>query len=443
MATSDEQPSRRRGSHFSTGGGSASRSGTSRNGASRPGSASRTGGTSRRDAGSSSSVSTTDARAPRSVLSTSRISSRTAAATRRAQGTRPHDPHRSDRKRRVPLSAIAVIAAIAVAIVFVVVWLVPQFSSDDGGDAVQLAEEGTEVTITVPDGSGAGEVAQLLYDNGLISDQSEFLSAVRRTEAESLIKSGTYRIVAGSDTTSIIDLLISGPNASTAQITVPEGYTMSQIAALCEESLGISADDFLAQATASNYVDDYAFLAEVGEDSLEGYLFPKTYDFSGADSVTADTVIRAMLDQYETEVASLDLASAAAELSERYGIDLDENDIVIMASIVEREAVTDDQRPKVASVFYNRLAAGMRLQSDATLTYSLGRSATADEINTLEDPYNTNLNDGLTPTPICSPSLASLEAAADPDDTDFYYFYITDDSEQFSETYEEHRTAYE
>ena len=113
-----------------------------------------------------------------------------------------------------------------------------------------------------------------------------------------------------------------------------------------------------------------------------------------------------------------------------------------MASIVEREAVTDEQRPKVASVFYNRLRDGMRLQSDATLTYSLGRAATAEEINTLDDPYNTNLREGLTPTPVCSPSLASIEAACEPADTNYYYFFITQDTEQFSETYDEHMQAY-
>ena len=312
----------------------------------------------------------------------------------------------------------------------------------DQGDEVQLAQEGTEVTITIPDGSGAAAVAQILADNGLIADQSEFLSEVRRTEAESALKSGSYRIVAGADATAIIELLTTGPNASTAQLTVPEGYTSSQIAQAAQDSLGISADDFLAQAKASNYVADYPFLEGAHEDSLEGYLFPKTYDFSSVDNLTADVVIRAMLDQYETEVGPLDLASAATTLSERYGIDLDAHDVLTMASIVEREAVTDAQRPKVASVFYNRLREGMRLQSDATLTYSLGRAATAEEINTLDDPYNTNLHEGLTPTPVCSPSLASIEAACEPADTNYFYFYITQDTEQFSETYDEHMQAY-
>ena len=382
-----------------------------------------------------------NATAPHAALKNGRVSNRTAAATRRAGSHMPTDPNRRSGGHHVPLALVAVILAV-VAVAVVAVVIVPSLNSDTEKNEAQLAQEGTEVMITIPDGSGAAAVAQILYDNGLIADQSEFLSEVRRTEAESAIKSGSYRIVAGSDATQIIELLTTGPNASTAQLTVPEGFTVAQIADAAQESLGISADDFLAQAKASNYAEDYPFLAGAHEDSLEGYLFPKTYDFSGMDSVTADAVIRAMLDQYQLEVGALDLDAAADALSERYDLDLDANDVLTMASIVEREAVTDEQRPKVASVFYNRLQEGMRLQSDATLTYSLGRAATAEEINTLDDPYNTNLNEGLTPTPVCSPSLASIEAACEPADTDYFYFFITQDTEQFSETYDEHMQAY-
>lgn len=419
MATSNGSTPRHGGSHFSNG--TASRAAAPRT---------------QRAAAPMASAST-----PRSALSSGRVSSRTAAATQRAVTHRRRDPRGGSGKRGIPLAAIAVVLTIAIACVVAFV-VVPCLVPTQEEAQTQLAPEGTEVTITIPDGSGAGVIAQILAENGLISDQSDFLAEVRRTEAESMLKSGSYLIVAGSDDTSIIKLLTAGPNASTAQLTIPEGYTSSQIAATVQDSLGVSADDFLAQAKASNYVADYPFLAAAHEDSLEGYLFPKTYDFSGSESVTADTVIRAMLNQYQAETSSIDLAAAAASLSERYGIDLDENDVLTMASIVEREAVTDEQRPKVASVFYNRLRDGMRLQSDATLTYSLGRAATAEEINTLDDPYNTNLYAGLTPTPVCSPSLASIEAACEPADTNFYYFFITQDTEQFSETYDQHMQAY-
>ena len=383
------------------------------------------------------------ATAPHAALKDGRVSKRTAAATKRAGSHMPKDPHGSH-GRKVPLALVAGVLAVVVAVIAGIVFVPGLIPGEDKAPEVELAEPGTEVTITIPEGSGAGVVAQTLYENGLISDQSEFLAEVRRTEAEQRIKSGSYLIVAGTDASQIIELLTMGPNASTAQLTVPEGYTVKQIAAAAEENLGISAEDFLAQAKASNYAADYSFLAGVDPsyDSLEGYLFPKTYDFSGDENLTADTVIRAMLDQYEIEVVPLDLAAAATTLSERYGIQLNENDVLTMASIIEREAVTDEQRAKIASVFYNRLRDGMRLQSDATLTYSLGRAATADEINSFDDPYNTNLRDGLTPTPVCSPSLASIKAACEPADTNYFYFFITQDTEQFSETYDEHMQAY-
>ena len=422
MGTTSNAP-RRGGSHFST---------DPAKGASRP--AAPAGARAPRPASS----------APRSALSTGRVSSRAAAATRRAGSQSPRDPHASSGGRRFSLSLVAIVLAIAVACVVAFVVVPGLLSTEEKAEQAHLAESGTEVTITVPEGSGAGVVAQLLYDNGLIADQSEFLAEVRRTEAESSIKSGSYLIVAGTDDTDIIQLLTSGPNASTAQLTIPEGYTVSQVAATVEQNLGIPASEFLAQAKASNYAADYPFLADANPDydSLEGFLFPKTYDFSAEESVTPDVVIRAMLNQYQTEVSGIDLSAAATSLSERYGVELTDYDVLTMASIVEREAVTDEQRGKVASVFYNRLRDGMRLQSDATLTYSLGRAATADEINTLEDPYNTNLVAGLTPTPVCSPSLDSIKAAANPDDTNFYYFFITQDTEQFSETYDEHMQAY-
>ena len=429
MATSSNSP-KHGGSHFSTG----APAGRAVPGASRQDAPQRTGASAPISAGVSS---------PQSVLSTGRVSSRTAAATRRAGASKhARGGQGGPNKRNLPLVLIAVVGALAIAAVAAFVIVPMLFPASEPEAEHEMVDEGTNVTFFIPEGSGAAAVAQVLYDSGLIEDTADFLAQVRRADAEQAIKSGSYEILAGSDVNQIIELLVSGPNVSNAQFVIPEGYTVAQIAATAEESLGISADEFVAQAKASNYVSDYAFLATAQNDSLEGYLFPKTYDFSSLEEVTADAVIRAMLDQFQLETEGLDLDGAAATLSERFGYDLTANDIVTMASIVEREAVTDEQRGPVASVFYNRLGAGMRIQSDATLTYSLGRAPTADEINSLDDPYNTYFIDGLTPTPICSPSLASLEAAVNPPNTNYYYFFITMDSAQFSETYDEHMQTY-
>ena len=376
----------------------------------------------------------TGAQAPRTAVPTARLSSRTAAATRRA-GSHSVQRERSRHRSRAPY---AVLGLLAVAAVLAVVLVVLPALSGGSNDDRQTVTPGTTVTVTVAEGSGASAVADALYDAGVIASRSEFLNQVRRTEAEQSIKSGTYEIVTGADLASIIDLLTTGPNAS-ATLTIPEGYTVSQIAAAAEQAFGIPADEFLAQAKASNYAAEYTFLSEAHDDSLEGYLFPKTYSFPD-EGATADALIRAMLAQYQTEVASLDLASAAASISSRYGIDVDENDLVIVASIIEREAGGDEHRADVASVFYNRLETGMMLQSDATLVYSLGREVTADDLKN-DDPYNTYTNYGLTPTPICSPGLASLQAAANPNDTDYLYFFLSGDYAAFSVTLDEHNQA--
>lgn len=367
-------------------------------------------------------------------VGTQRVSSRTAAATRRAGARSVQRARKGPSRAPLFAAALALLAVVGAVCMFVVVPLLK------GSDAPsQQVAEGTEVTFTIPDGAGASAIAQTLYENGLISSTNDFITYARKVEAENSMQSGTYKIAAGTDVAGIVDALKSGPNVKGPQVIVPEGYNVNQIAAAVEQAFGIPAADFVAQAKASNYVADYAFLEGVANDSLEGYLFPKTYSFTGTP--TADDVIRAMLSQFETEVASLDLEASAKALSERYGISVSQSDVVTMASIVEKEALTDEQRGKIASVFFNRLGTGMRLQSDATLAYTLNREVTADDLK-VDDPYNTYTRDGLTPTPICSPSLASLRAAANPDNTDYFYFFITADGfEAFSETHDQHNAA--
>lgn len=412
MATFNGKAPKHGGSHF----------GTAKNGSSREAPASSTG-----------------AMAPRSALSGGTVSHRTAAATKRAGAGKVRRASGTGGGGRVAaLVGVLLACAVVAGLVFLVV--IPSLNVPQQDEETQTVVPGNQVTITIPEGSAAGDVAQILYDNGIIASKSEFLSQARRTESESSIKSGAYSITTGSDLADIVTLLTTGPNVKTAQITIPEGYTISQIASAVEQSLGVSAADFTAQAKASNYVSEFVFLSDVTNDSLEGYLFPKTYDFSSEVEVTADTVIRAMLSQYQTEVSSIDFTAACAQIQERYGVTVNEDDIITMASIIEREAGGDEHRGDVASVFYNRLQAGMMLQSDATLVYSLGRDVTADDL-TMDDPYNTYTNYGLTPTPICSPGLASIQAAAYPNDTGYYYFFLSGDYAAFSETLDEHNLA--
>ena len=300
-------------------------------------------------------------------------------------------------------------------------------------------EPGQDVTIEIPDGASGRDVLNILLENGVITNGNDFNKAVQAQGAESSMKSGLYDFVTGSDASDVVKQLVAGPNSTKGQVTVAEGLTVQKTAETLSDQLGISQEDFLAQAKASNYSADYTFLSAAQDDSLEGFLFGKTYKLTKG-SPTADDAIRAMLDQYQSEVASLDFAAAEATIKDEYGVTMTDYDVLTLASIIEKEALNDDDRVKIASVFYNRLKAGMALQSDATMGYVTGGEVTADDLQT-DSPYNTYLYKGLPPTPICSPSLASVQAALAPAETNYLYFWITDSEHVFSETYDEHLNA--
>lgn len=359
---------------------------------------------------------------------------------------------RSDSRRRMPSHAApakkkssGVLIALAVVLVIGIgvggYFIVSRFFNPFEGANV---EAGQTVNVVIPEGSSGADITQILLDAGVIRSSRAFRKAAAEQQADQSFRPGTYTFLTGSDPDEVVRQLVAGPNSSVGQLVVPEGLTITQTAQLVERSLGITQDDFVAQAKASNYVKDYEFLSSAGNDSLEGYLYPKTYDLSGKEA-TADTVIRLMLDQYRTEVQGLDLTSAEQALSDRYNLNVTDYDILKIASIIEKEAINEDDRPKVSSVFYNRLSAGQALQSDATMGYVTGGSVSSDDLKQ-DSAYNTYLHKGLPPTPICSPSLWAIEAAMNPADTDYYFFFIIDDgvysNHTFSKTYEEHNAAY-
>ena len=430
------EPQRRRSPRFSTGGGAAS--------SSRP----TAGGKRFSSGGDRRSRSHVRAAAQPTQRSAAGVSPR-ASHSRRAAGmqslatprsrSQREAARRGGHTRKAPIVAGVVAALVVVIALFLVLTRVFGVGAE-GQDS--LPNQGQQVEVVIDDGSGANAVASKLKDAGVIANTDDFITQARKQKADSQLRSGAYVFTVGQDIDSIISQLISGPNSTSGRLTIPEGLTVSQTAQLVSEALSVSSDDFIARAKASNYAADYPFLADAADDSLEGFLCPKTYDFSGRSDVTADTVIRAMLDQYQTDVASLDFASGEALIADRYGITMSDYDVIRLASIVEREAVTDGQRPKVASVFLNRLKVGMALQSDATMMYVTGGEVTADDLKT-QSPYNTYLNTGLTPTPICTPSLDSIKAVLAPDATDYLYFYITQTDEWFSSTYDEHLQAIE
>ncbi|WP_321973464.1 endolytic transglycosylase MltG [Paratractidigestivibacter sp.] len=394
-----------------------------------------------RAVGMSSAVSRVTARNG-SVLTTNRMSGAAARATRRAGNRNVRSEHT---EKHGGLGSIigGIVAGVTVlfAIILVVVPAISSSTSD-----TQTIEAGQTVSVTIPEGSDASSVAQVLYDAKVIANKSEFLTQVSRLNAGSSLKSGDYQITIGNDLTVLIDQLTAGPNPSGISITIPEGYTVKRIAALVEQTYGISADEFTAQAVVSNYKSEYFFLEGASDtDSLEGFLFPKTYSFS--EGATADGIIRTMLTQFSTELATLDLS-----YPESRGLSVAE--MVNLASIVEKES-TQSTGPQVAAVFYNRLGNfdepnNGYLQSDATTAYTVGHDPTAEEVHDESDPYSTYTHQGLPPTPICCPGLTALQAVCSPDQTALeegdFYFYFWNDADgnvqyKFSKTYEEHQQA--
>lgn len=351
---------------------------------------------------------------------------RSSYATATAPTARGHRRPQQRRRSKAPIvfGLIAAVAVLALVALFVVPTVKNTFFPEK-----ETVEAGLDVNVTIPEGASGDEIASLLASNHVIEDPKEYYAAVTRANAESSLKPGSYLFKTCQDPDEVVQLLVSGPNAGVT-LTIQEGLTVAQTAQRVEECCGISADDFIAQAKASNYVSDYPFLEGAYDDSLEGYLYPKTYTFS--DSVTADEIIRKLLDQFQSETASIGLEDGANGLTAQQ--------IVTMASLIERETAVESERPTVASVIYNRLNANMMLQIDAAIVYARGggsQSVTYSDLE-IDSPYNVYKNYGLTPGPICSPSVSSIKAALNPDSTDYLYYVASaagDGTHKFSSDY--------
>lgn len=378
---------------------------------------------------------------PRSAAHAGHRAPAPAAHARRApQGARPvpaatrssyssHGSRRAPRPHRGRTALVAVLAAAAALalIAFVVVPAVKGLLFPAPG-----VEAGVEVRVDIPEGASGDAIASLLAEGHVIENPKDYYAAVKKLGAESSLKPGSYILLTLQDPEDVVRQLVEGPNADTLTLTIQEGLTVAQTAARVEETYGIPAADFLAQARASAYAAEYPFLEGAYDDSLEGYLYPKTYNLG--EDPSCDQIIRALLDQFALETASLGLDSAPEGLTAQQ--------VVSMASLIERETAVVDERPLVASVIYNRLALDMPLQIDAAIVYARGGGNQGVSYADLEidSPYNVYENLGLTPGPICSPSVSSIEAALAPAQTDYLYYVASaagDGSHRFTADYDE------
>jgi UPF0755 protein len=299
---------------------------------------------------------------------------------------------------------------------------------------------GTGGLFAIEKGESAQDIARALEDRHLIRSALAFRVLSRIKGAENALKAGTYRIEPGMDTKRILDEFVSGKQAL-SRITIPEGYTLSQIARLLEREGVSTRPNFMRAATSPVLLSEL----NIPADSAEGYLYPDTYYFPV--DCDADTVVRSMVGTFRERIASIPESSSLSpsQLHER----------LILASIVEREYKTPQEAPLMASVFYNRLKIKMALQSCATVVYviteHLGKKhpdIIYDRDLQLDDPYNTYKHRDLPPGPISSPGMTSLRAAFYPAQTKYLYFRLIDEDvgrHHFSETLEEHidsRTLY-
>jgi len=312
---------------------------------------------------------------------------------------------------------------VVLALVIVACWAVRSTLLPVGGAAT--------VTVRVPRGASAGKIGAILAESRVIRSPLGFKMLAHLTGKASRLKPGAYRISGSMTPPKILDMMAKGETCAT-WITIPEGFTVRQIAhRLASEKL-VNEDRFLDLALHGGSSFRTGFPHPAG--SLEGYLFPDTYLIAPGSSEEA--IISDMLVCFQRRVAD-GLGPGAGE-----GLNL--HQIITLASLIEREARVSKDRPLVSAVLRNRLQRGMRLECDATVLYALGEHKERVFYRDLEvdSPYNTYRNAGLPPGPIANPGLACIRAAVNPARADYlYYVARPDGSHIFSRTLEEHNRA--
>lgn len=292
----------------------------------------------------------------------------------------------------------------------------------------------TEIRVEIPAGSSTRQVAETLRGKGLIKNSLVFRIYAQLNGQEGKLRSGEYLLRRDMPVADILGVLVRG-DVITYPFTVPEGYTVLQIARLVDAKGIAHEQEFLAAARRARARLEFIPADDRLLQPLEGYLFPDTYRVP--KGVSADEVVDMMIRRFQS-VFTPEMAERAADLG------LSVHEAVTLASIVEAEAVVDDERPVIAAVYHNRLRIKMKLDADPTVRYVLpnpGPIVTYEDLE-VNSPYNTYRNNGLPPGPINNPGLASLKAALFPANVNYLYFVARKDGRhEFSRTYREHLLA--
>lgn len=299
---------------------------------------------------------------------------------------------------------------------------------------------GQPVTVTIREGSGTQDIADMLKTNKIIKSKTLFKLKVRNMGYGGSLNYGTFELNTGMCLKEVIETLVNTPAKPAAvTVTVPEGYSAENIAVLFAKK-GLCTEEEFLNALSEDY--DYAFIKDIPDGAynfrLQGFLFPNTYEF--LPEASAHDYVNTMLGEFEKQFGELTGKKTSDDIFE----------LVTIASLVEREAKIDSERAVIAGVIKNRLAAGMKLQVDATVIYPItdGRY----DIDTVlfshletDSPYNTYMYEGLPAGPICSPGYNALLAAYKPDKNDYLYYHTDeekkDGSHIFTKTFEEHQST--
>ena len=287
------------------------------------------------------------------------------------------------------------------------------------------------VVFDVPEGATLSRVARSLQQAGLVRRAWAFESLARWRKQGGALRAGEYELSAVQSPAEILDRLARG-QVRTHPFSFPEGLTAAEIAARFEEAGLAEAEEIL------DLVDDPALAdaLRVQGDDLEGYLFPETYRW--ARGIGARAMIEDLVEQFRLAWAPL------AERAEAQGLSMRE--VVILASIVEKETAAPEERPRIAAVFLNRLARGMRLETDPAVIYGIpdfDGNLRRVHLEDASNPYNTYQIPGLPPGPIANPGAAALRAVVEPAEDEESLFFVSknDGTHHFSRTYPEHARA--
>lgn len=306
-----------------------------------------------------------------------------------------------------------------------------------GLGAAYKPKDDSYTQVEIPEGTYAAGISDILAENGIIGNAREFTLYTKLNRLGGKYQAGHYALSPSMTMKEIAEIISTG-KVNVIKITIPEGYTEYDIAKTVAKEDGLSKKKFIKLLESGDYLKDYSFLkgAQKNEHMLEGYLVPDTYSVPAGTS--EDEIIRKLLDTH-AEVFDSKARKKAKKLKRS------ENEIMIIASIIEKECADVSDQPIVASVIYNRLKIGMPLQMDSTIQYILGLEGVRKEdllyVDTeVDSPYNTYTNAGLPAGPICCPGRSAIEAALNPAKTKYMYFVLDDKLDgkmAFSEKYED------